>query len=462
MTSWTLRPRLRSSSDSGLSVLDSGERRGLSLIASVRNWMIWRLPVAARLLVLAVVASYVALTAVGVSSIDVTPRALITELVFATATVASIEISVRLAWPRTRRDRLSRDFLGVWLLPISILLPVPYALVAVLVPYSYLQLQASNRQPVKILYNLAAAGLAYGSAALTYEIASGATRGALHVDGIVGSPRHMAALLAAAAACWVVNHLLVGGIVAFTAGKNAVVEFLHNREGLTIDVVDMAVGVVAAILWVANPFSLVLLLPPVLLMQHQLFSGLRQAVRTDLLTEVANPQFWRETAAREIERASASGSHLALLMVDIDHFKQVNDKHGHLAGDDVLTTVARTISKALRPGDLVGRLGGEEFAAILAGQNLLDAEGAAERLRSQVADVRVRSDRGEWISVTVSVGVAELSVSGSDLHQLLDAADTALYAAKRAGRNQVRVAGARAGQVIDLRSVSATDGVRPE
>lgn len=432
------------------------------MIASVRNWVFWRLPVTARLLVLTVVASYVALIAAGVSSIDVTRRELITEIVFATATVASIEISVRLAWPRTRRDRLSRDFLGVWLLPISILLPVPYALVAVLVPYSYLQLQASNRQPVKILYNLAAAGLAYGSAALTYEIASGASHGALQVGDIVGTPRRLVALLVAATACWVVNHLLVGGVVAVTSGKNAVLEFLRNREGLIIDVVDMAVGVVAAILWVVNPFSLVLLLPPVLLMQHQLFSGLRQAVRTDLLTEVANPQFWRETAAREIERASAAGSHLALLMVDVDHFKRVNDRHGHLAGDDVLVSVARTISKALRPGDLVGRLGGEEFAAILAGQNLLDAEGAAERLRAQVSEVRVRSDRGEWISVTVSVGVAELSVSGSNLHELLDAADIALYAAKRAGRNRVRVAGSRVGQVIDLRSASAADAVLHE
>jgi diguanylate cyclase (GGDEF)-like protein len=418
------------------------------------------LPVTARIVVLSVVLGYVASLTTGVSSLHSNGRELITEMVFAAATVLSIEVSVRLAWPRTRRDRLSRDFLGVWLFPISLLLPVPYALVAVIVPYSYLQLQASNRQPVKILYNLASAGLAYGCAAFVHEIMSGAPQGALHVDDLIGTPRRMAAVLVAAAACWIVNHLLVGGIVAVTSGKKAVRDFLRDREGLTIDVVDMAVGAVAAILWTVNPFSLVFLLPPVLLMQHQLFSGLRQAVRTDLLTEVANPQFWRETAAREIERASASGSHLAVLMVDIDHFKQVNDKHGHLAGDEVLAAVARTISKALRPGDLVGRLGGEEFGAILAGQNLLDAEGAAERLRKQVSDVKVRSDHGEWISVTVSVGVAELSVSGTNLHQLLDAADTALYVAKRAGRNQVRVAGSRTGQVIDLRPAEAADAVR--
>jgi diguanylate cyclase (GGDEF)-like protein len=86
----------------------------------------------------------------------------------------------------------------------------------------------------------------------------------------------------------------------------------------------------------------------------------------------------------------------------------------------------------------------------LSGLNLLDAEGAAERLRTQVRDVRVRADSGDWISVTVSVGVSELSVTGGDLRRLLDAADTALYAAKEAGRDCVRAAAPEPGVVIDL------------
>ena len=249
---------------------------------------------------------------------------------------------------------------------------------------------------------------------------------------------------------------LINAIVILSTGSDALRSFLNDREGLVVDVVAACIGTLAAVVWSTEPLFAVLLLPPVLLLQHQLFSGLRQAVRTDLLTDVANPQYWREVASREVERAAASDDHLAILMIDVDHFKSVNDKYGHLAGDEVLAAVARTIAQALRPRDLVGRLGGEEFGAVLSGLNLLDAEGAAERLRTQVRDIRVRADSGDWISVTVSVGVSELSVTGGDLHRLLDAADTALYVAKAAGRDCVRVAAAEPGVVIDLSQASSS------
>jgi diguanylate cyclase (GGDEF)-like protein len=212
-------------------------------------------------------------------------------------------------------------------------------------------------------------------------------------------------------------------------------------------------GILATIAFALRPELVAVVAAPVLYMQHQAFSGLRTAVRTDLLTDVASPEYWRETAAREVQRAVASAADLAVLMVDIDHFKNVNDRHGHLAGDAVLAAVARAIATALRPGDLVGRLGGEEFAAVLSGSNIADAESAAGRVRAAVADVRVRSDRGEWISVTVSAGVAGLAAHGTTLAELLDAADGALYAAKDAGRNAVRVAGAVSvgDRLIDLR-----------
>ena len=380
---------------------------------------------------------------------------------FALAAIASAEISMRFAWPRARQDRVSRDLMAVWLLPIALLLPPAYVMITVIVLRGYLYARVWRAQLLKNVYTTAALGLAYGGASLVHRLVLHATMDTnVTASQFTGGAVAALSLALAVATYWLLNALLISAVVVMTAGPDAVRGFLKDREGLVVDVVAACLGTLAAVLWATEPMLAILLLPPVLLLEHQLFSGLRQAVRTDLLTDVANPQYWREVAGREVERAAASDDHLAILMIDVDHFKSVNDQYGHLAGDEVLAAVARSIAQALRPRDLVGRLGGEEFGAVLSGLNLLDAQGAAERLRTQVRDVRVRADSGAWISVTVSVGVSELSVTGGDLHRLLDAADTALYAAKAAGRDCVRVAAAQPGVVIDL-SASQASSVEP-
>jgi diguanylate cyclase (GGDEF)-like protein len=348
---------------------------------------------------------------------------------------------------------MSRDFLGVWALPVMLLLPPVYAAAAVVVPGLYVQLRAWRTDPLKVIYSTAALGLARAAGSATFiAIAGHHVRGS-GLTQLFGSGRKELAVLAAILVWWLVNYVLIGAVVALTVGLHDVLVSLRDREAISVDVVDASMGILATIAFALRPELVAVVAAPVLYMQHQAFSGLRSAVRTDLLTDVASPEYWRETAAREVQRAVASAADLAVLMVDVDHFKNVNDRHGHLAGDAVLAAVARAIATALRPGDLVGRLGGEEFAAVLSGSNIFDAESAAGRVRAAVADVRVRSDRGEWISVTVSAGVAGLAAHGTTLAELLDAADGALYAAKDAGRNAVRVAGPVPvrDQVIDLR-----------
>ena len=122
-------------------------------------------------------------------------------------------------------------------------------------------------------------------------------------------------------------------------------------------------------------------------------------------------------------------------MLDIDYFKRVNDSHGHLAGDLVLTAFAETITRAIRPKDVFARLGGEEFAVLLIGTTLPEAAELAERLRLAVAAMRVTTPQGE-LSITVSLGCATARV-GEDL---LRVADAALYVAKHTGRNRVHKA----------------------
>lgn len=428
-------------------------------MSRISGWAVWRLPRPAAILVVSVIAAYLGGVAIagrqliiGTLEGSTSGRHVVQSAAvaggLALGAVISAEISMRLAWPRARQDRISRDLLTVWILPIALLLPPIYVMVAVIIPCAYLQLRIWPGQPIKRIYSTATLGLAYGGASLVHRELVHAMRHTPDAAQFSSNLHVAVALGLAIATWWAISAALINAVVLLTAGTDAVGAFLHDYDGFIVDLVASCLGGLAAVLCATDPMFAVLLLPPVLLLQHNLFSGLRQAVRTDLLTDVANPQYWREVAGREVERASASDDPLAILMIDVDHFKMVNDKYGHLAGDDVLAAVARAIAQAVRPRDLVGRLGGEEFGAVLSGLTLLEAERAADRLRIQVSEVRVRADSGDWITVTVSVGVSELSVTGGNLHRLLDAADTALYAAKAAGRNCVRVS--RAHQSIDL------------
>jgi diguanylate cyclase (GGDEF)-like protein len=409
-------------------------------MGSPRRWACWRLPRAARVLVLAVPAVYAAVGALGVATVHFSVRDLATAAIFAAASVLSVEVSMRLAWPRTRGDLLSSDGLAVWILPVALLLPPIYVALMVVIPRVYVQIRVWRAQTMKFVYSTATLGLAYAAASEVHRIILGAAPTTWKAGQLLGGTKPVLAVLAAIAVWWISHNLLIFAVVALTAGRTPVIAFLANRETHVTDAVAICIGTAITVLWIVHPAAAALLAPAVLLMQHQLYSGLRQAVRRDLLTNVSNPQFWREAARREVDRAWASSTNLAVLVIDLDHFKAVNDQHGHLAGDDVLAATARAIAAALRPSDLIGRLGGEEFGAVLSGLNLPDAQRAAERVRTHIAATRVRSDRGEWITVTASIGIAELTANGTDLTELLNAADTAMYAAKTAGRNTTRTA----------------------
>lgn len=128
---------------------------------------------------------------------------------------------------------------------------------------------------------------------------------------------------------------------------------------------------------------------------------------------------------------------MALLMLDIDHFKQVNDTYGHKAGDRVLQKLSEICKTTLRNVDMIGRMGGEEFAVLLPETNDLQAMEAAERLRAALAAAQVPLENGQQLHFTDSFGVASLKQKDLDIDALLNLADHALYAAKNKGRNTV-------------------------
>lgn len=164
---------------------------------------------------------------------------------------------------------------------------------------------------------------------------------------------------------------------------------------------------------------------------------LARAASTDFLTGCANR---RTVADRLVLEKGQLARHpdrtCAVLMIDIDDFKLVNDRHGHAAGDVVLRHVTKLIQGEVRATDLVGRVGGEEFVVVMPDAPGEQAEALAERLRGAIANSAVALARGAC-SVTVSIGIGQLAACDHGIHEVLERADRALYAAKRAGRNQV-------------------------
>ncbi len=176
---------------------------------------------------------------------------------------------------------------------------------------------------------------------------------------------------------------------------------------------------------------------------------LMRLATTDPLTGVANRRHFIEQLEMELARIKRSGDPAAFLMVDIDHFKNVNDSYGHAIGDTVLQHLAELSRRRLRRIDLFGRLGGEEFGILLPGTDGAKALQFAEHFRRHVADTPAQSSKG-MIPFTISIGVAEFAPSDSASDSILARADVALYRAKEGGRNRVEIGGPRSASVSDL------------
>jgi two-component system cell cycle response regulator len=185
-----------------------------------------------------------------------------------------------------------------------------------------------------------------------------------------------------------------------------------------------------------------------------LVDQLRDMAATDGLTGVANRRTFEAALEVELTRASRAGSAVSLVLLDIDHFKQLNDTHGHQVGDQVLREVAKLLKQQSRAFDTPARYGGEEFAVIMPGCDIADAERGAERLRRSIAAMETVAP------VTVSTGVATFPVHAADAGSLVQMADGALYASKGAGRNTTTVARRTLADAADelLTQLSTTDG----
>ncbi|GAA5217281.1 GGDEF domain-containing protein [Corallincola platygyrae] len=173
--------------------------------------------------------------------------------------------------------------------------------------------------------------------------------------------------------------------------------------------------------------------------RRQLITELENMATTDALTGVSNRRAFIQCASEEINRSRRYEHPLSLLMIDIDHFKKVNDTFGHAMGDEVIKQVAQMIERDCRHNDRLARFGGEEFAVLLPESEICLAELTAERIRQRIESTEIIKE-GQEVRVTISVGVAELSATDQHIDRLLDVADKRLYQAKNNGRNRVETA----------------------
>lgn len=188
-----------------------------------------------------------------------------------------------------------------------------------------------------------------------------------------------------------------------------------------------------------------------------LIKELESQASRDSLTGIINRRYLLDTAKQLLQRAGGPGAPLALLIIDLDHFKDINDRYGHLGGDEVLVAVVDACVEHLRSGDCLGRLGGEEFALLLPDTTQEEAREAAERLRQAVEGLSIPLQQ-DIVRPTVSIGIALAERENTPLSELMHRADLAMYAAKTQGRNRVVCAESQA-TTGQLASIPATNPI---
>ncbi len=415
----------------------------------ITRWAVWALP--ARLLssVLVVELLVVLLLVAGAvrgGVAQLTGHSAAVVAVLAAAGVLHTEIALRVERMRRRVTPSPHvDLSSVWTFAAALLLSplLAGAVVVVIYLHLYVRVWRPTRQPAyRWVFTTATVLLAVHAAA-------GA---AAYVDSsdVFSSGSGLAAIVTALLCYTVVNTCLVVGVVLLSAPERTLRQVLGRGDEVVLELATLSMGALAAgAISSTSPLHALLVLPPLVVLHRAvLVRHFQEVASIDGKTGLLNAAAWQSRADRVLQRAQRSQGGAAVLILDLDHFKLVNDRHGHLAGDRVLSSVAEALRAEVRDNDLVGRFGGEEFVIMLpghegAGYDRTELEAVADRIRRRVdaLGVEVATPDGPLTvgDLSVSVGGATFPDDAADLDGLLEVADSALYAAKRAGRNAVRM-----------------------
>jgi diguanylate cyclase (GGDEF)-like protein len=423
----------------------SSVTRRLLARADVRGWAWWQLPWVLRCYVGVVPAAAAVLTCVAAArttwhAADAWKFALLLG-----CSLISVAATPRVVY---RHGGITRDFITVWVLPIAILLPPFYAMVTPIPIYVLTQFWVFRGIIYRRVFTVGAIALAFGGVSLLFRAFPASFAGPS-----IGTGTHALTWAVAVAICEQVgrrgNQLLIAGGIKLTDPSVKFAEQELNREALVADFAEFDLSILITIVVAVSAVLAIFAVPTVLLVRRFMMHGqLLAQSRIDTKTGLLNASTWEREATAEMTRAVRTGIPLAIALVDIDHFKAVNDTHGHLVGDKALRAVTDALRSQLRAYDLAGRFGGEEFAILLPHAREADAHTVAERLRVHIASlsipIRDNDESGPYVKVTISVGVAALDSASRELNDMLAAADAALYHAKETGRNKTHVVTASA------------------
>jgi diguanylate cyclase (GGDEF)-like protein len=407
---------------------------------TVQDWLWWQLSPALRCYVASVPVAAAAVIGIEAARTDYRLSDLVKFLLLMCCGMISIGSTPRIMYTA---PGLTRDFSSIWILPAAILLPPLYAAI---IPISFsvaLNVFVHRGVPHRAVFSATSQGVAYAAASEVFRCVPPSFAG-----GAVGTGLHAFTWCVAVAASEIVgsrgHHFLILGAVKLSAPQLRVLKMDTDRDALQALFVEIDLGILITLAVALSPALVIIALPTVLLVRRYLvFPILEAQSRNDSKTGLLNVSTWEQEAETEISRSIRTGSPVSLALVDIDHFKLVNDTHGHLVGDKVLKAVAEALTNGSRDYDRAGRFGGEEFVLLLAQTTGSDAIKIAERLRSHVEGLEVPVDDrtgGPVVKVTISIGVT--SIARGDTRELIDllaAADSALYEAKQSGRNRVAV-----------------------
>jgi diguanylate cyclase (GGDEF)-like protein len=328
------------------------------------------------------------------------------------------------------------DMTAMWVFAALLVLPAYLTVFIVAFVFVYTQIRNTERgdasPPHRVIFNISVAVLSAMSARGLVQL-FGIDPGA----GVRASALGLAVLVAAGLLYDLVASLAIGTVISLNGQRFGKGVYLGTGRQHLLVLGTLILGTFTAAAVVTAPWFAILVLPAAFLLQHhELLSSLVEAATTDAKTDLLNAAAWRQLAERELSKSSREGTASAVLVIDMDHFKSVNDTAGHLAGDAALKAVALALTEELRGYDAVGRFGGEEFVALLPGVDVRLGARIADRARRRIESLQVASGARHF-GVTASIGVAAFPQHGTALDEILQAADEALYTAKTAGRNIV-------------------------